>query len=158
MMLKIECPQRGDDKATLQGHQLGPMQARQLVEQLTALVQQANFDPPSVLCGTSTFDQAQLFAARDQCDDAVMMGLQSLREFSDGGPITAWIASNLQQQQILLRFDSVPQGELLAESNEFANLIAEIRKGFEIAFAQGAGVRFRHGATIKLRISQGTLE
>ena len=76
-----------------------------------------------------------------------MLRLQTLREFSDRCPVAAGIAPDLQQQQILLRFDSVLEGKLLAEPDEFADLITKIRKRLEIAFAQGAGVRFRHGAS-----------
>jgi hypothetical protein len=38
-------------------------------------------------------------------------------------------------------------GDLLAESHEFPDLIAKIRKNFEIVLVQGEGVEFGHGAS-----------
>ena len=131
----VECPYIGHDEAALQGQQLGAVQARQLIEQFLGFSQQADFDPPPILGGTPAFDITLFFAARNQCDNAVMLRLQTLRKFPDGRPVATGITPDLQQQQVLQRFDSAPPGCLLAESHEFPELIAKIRERLKVVLA-----------------------
>ena len=71
----LERPYSGYDKAALQGQQLGPVQARQFIEQSMAFLEQTDLDPPPVLRGTPAFDIAEFFAARNQRHDAVRLCL-----------------------------------------------------------------------------------
>ena len=144
----VECPYIGHDEAALQGQQLGAVKARQFLQHPLGFFQQPDFDPPPILGGTPAFDITLFFAARNQRDNAVMLRLQTLRKFPDRRPVATGITPDLQQQQVLQRLDSAPPGCLLAESHEFPDLMAKIRKYFKIMLIQGAGVGFGHGASI----------
>lgn len=121
-----------------------PVQTCHLVDQSNAFRKQADFDPPSVLRGTGALDKAEFFATRDQRNDAVMLCLKTLRQFSDRRPVPARVTFDLKQQLILLRLNSVLAGQLFAEPDEFAELITKIRERLKIAFTQRAGVAFGH--------------
>jgi hypothetical protein len=143
-----ESPHIGHHKTPLQRQQLGTVQARRLIEHSFAVLKQMDFDPPPILRGAATLDKTLLFATGDQCDNAVMLRLQALREFSDRRPFAAWIASDIQQQQVLQRRDAVLAGDLLAEPHEFPDLVAKIRKDFKIILTQATIVGFGHAVSV----------
>ena len=93
----VKCSYIRHREAALQRQQLGTVQARQFIEYFFAFLQQADFDPPPILGGTAAFDETLSFAARNQRDNAVMLCLQTLGEFSDSCPVTAGIPLDLQQ-------------------------------------------------------------
>jgi len=138
----------GHDEPALQGQQLGTVQARQFVEHFLAFFQHANFNVPPVLGRPAALDQTLFFAARNQRDHAVVLGLHALRKLSDRRPIAAGVALDLQQQQVLQRLDAVLPRELFAEADEFPDLVAKICERFEVLLFQRTGVRSGHGVAI----------
>lgn len=81
-----------------QGVQFGMVQFRQLGQAAFAGRQQVDVDLAAVDLAVAAFDQSELFATRDQRNDAVMLGLQALGKLADAGPVTAGSAFYMQQQ------------------------------------------------------------
>jgi hypothetical protein len=93
----VESLHDGHDEAALQRQQLGAVQTRQFIEHFFAILQQVNLDAPPILGGTAAFDKTLFFAARNQRDNAMMLRLQTLREFSNRSPVATGIAFDMQQ-------------------------------------------------------------
>ena len=93
----VECLYDGHDETALQQQQLGAVQTRQFLEHSFAILDQMNLDPPPILGGTAALDKPLFFTTGNQRNDAVMLRLQALREFSDRRPVAAGIAFDMQQ-------------------------------------------------------------
>ena len=93
----VESLHDGHDETALQRQQFGAVQARQFIEHSFAILQQVDLDAPPILGGTAAFDKPLFFAAGNQRNDAVVLRLQTLREFSDRRPIAPGIAFDMQQ-------------------------------------------------------------
>ncbi len=75
----------------------------------------------------------------------MVVRLKALRQFANRCPVAAWIAFDLEQQQILQGRYALFVYDFLAESQEFPYLVAKICQHFEIMFIQGQSFKLGHG-------------
>src|SRR4051794_35221091 len=108
------------------------MQPRQSLQMSLALRCQSNLDPTAVLCAYFTLDQPELLATRHERNGSMMVGLKSLRELADGGPLTSWVSLDVQHQQVLQRSHAFATHDFFAKAQKTTHLIAEIGQRFEI--------------------------
>ncbi len=74
--------------------------------------------------------EAVFHAARQEGDDAMVLQLQSFRQFADRGPVPARKTAYVQQEQVLQRSDAFGLGRSLAEVEKTAQLVTEFGEGF----------------------------
>lgn len=118
------------------------MQPRELLQAAVAFVRQAYLDLPAVAASDAASDHPGKLTSRNQRDDAVMLGLKALRELTNGCPLPAGKPLDLQQQLVLQRRDSLPPGNVLAEPQITAKLVAEPGEDLEVFL--GHGMRAHH--------------
>lgn len=106
--------------------------------------EQMHLDLTSVHRARLPFDKAGLLAARDECDDAMRLSLESFRDFADGRPLAVREALGVQHQLVLQDGDAFVPCSVLTESQKAAQPESEIRKRLETLFFCGA-LWIRHG-------------
>lgn len=104
------------------------MPAREILEHALSFCTEAQVHDARIVGGGPARDQAEPLAARRERDHAVMLCLQPLRQSADRCPIFERITSDLQQQLILQRRQTVALHQLFAMPHEAAKLIAKIRE------------------------------
>ena len=72
------------------------MQPCELLQAAVAFVGQAYLDLPAVAASDAASDHPGKLASRNQRDDAVVLGLKALREFTNGCPLPAGKPLDLQ--------------------------------------------------------------
>lgn len=86
-----------------------------------------DLDLAPVFASGVALDESQPLAAGDQRYDAVVVGLQPLRQFRDRCPVPPALAFDVQHQQVLQVGHARAAGDLLAPADEAAQLVAEVR-------------------------------
>lgn len=89
-------------------------------ELFPACGKQVDFDLTTVYRTRFSFDKPGLFAARDECDDAVRLSLESFRDFANGRPLTVREALGVQHQLVLQDGDAFVTCSVFAESKKAA--------------------------------------
>lgn len=119
------------------------MKACQTLHAFVSFSGQFHLHPASVAAANAAPDQSDGLTPRNQRHNPVLLRLQALGEFSYRRPFPARKAFDLEQEQVLQRRDSIPARYLFTEAEKTAQLIAEMRKLFKIAFCHTLAVRFR---------------
>jgi len=89
----------------------------------------AHQDYTTVRAAADAAHEAARFEAVEQLDEAVMLQMESLGEVADRGFVGPWSALHGEKQLVVLGLETGDAGGLLAEIQEAANLIPELRQG-----------------------------
>jgi hypothetical protein len=91
-------------------------------------------DPAPILLTDPAMDHFALLHAVYQFDRAVVAELQSFGKITDGGAVSfPGKASYRQEQLVLLWFQASRASSILAETQELADLVAELREGLVLS-------------------------
>ena len=113
-------------------------------------------DGASVGLGTAAPNQAAVDESVDQLDGGVVSDLQALGQHADRRHPRALDALHLEQEQVLLRLEPRGPGQLFADPQEAAHLIAQIGQRLVVHPPGGRGARAdasRHRSTVSRRDS-----
>lgn len=87
-------------------------------------------------------DQAGGFAARHECNHAVLLRLKPSGQLADGCPLAARKAFDVKHQLILLRLQTLRPRCFLAEPKETAQLISKLRQRLEVCLHERRKLAF----------------
>lgn len=104
------------------------MRDRKLLDQSGSTTRERQQDLAAIGAAAHALQQTVKLQAVHQFDGAVMLDLQPLRERAHGGLLRARQTSNRQEGLMLLGLDARDAGSLLAEIDESANFVAELRE------------------------------
>jgi hypothetical protein len=109
-------------------------------KQALAFRQEMDLDDPLIRPSRPAFQQFQLLAAIDQGDDAMVMRLQAVGEFTDRGPLASRKPHDVKQQLVLQRGQPPLPAQFLAEAQEASQSVTELRESFEVRLVQAVSL------------------
>jgi hypothetical protein len=112
------------------------MQLRQPDEQALALLEQVHLDFSTVALARAPLNESPCFAARNECRNAMGLGLKALGKLADMRVVAPGISLDMKEHQILERRNAVRSNRSLGESLESTHLITKFRQLLECCLGQ----------------------
>lgn len=124
-------------------------------DQPPAMSRQMYFHCATISTVTAPAHEAGSRAAIDECNRAVMTGLQPLSKLSDAGPVTIYTSPDVQQQQVLFGRNTSGPRRPFTETQELRQSKAKVGQRRELLPGNGSQGNDRDAIT---QIYHGVIE